>query len=146
MFASKTDIQSWIRADKALVDDANTQKPNIEATRIVKGSLAGLFAPIVIASWIDPDSTPDLIRGVTGRLAAAFFYASLYSEESDRDISVYARWLYDGAMAEIDRILAGTLTVTDADEIPVDTEGSGLLSFFPDDTTTPAFTMADFFS
>jgi hypothetical protein len=141
VFASKTDIQSWLRQDKILVDDANSGKPNIDATRIVKGQLAGLFEPIVIASWDGPDNTPELIRGVTGRLTAAFMHASIYSEESDREISAYSQWLYDGAMFILAQILAGTMTVVDVDENPVDTTGAGLLSFFPDDSVLPVFTM-----
>lgn len=141
VFASKTDIQAWLQPDKIKVDDANSQKPNIEATRIVKGALAGMFAPIVIASWADPSTTPELIRGVTGRLAAAFLHARIYSEESDREISAYSQWLYQQAMADLAAIVTGTLTVVDVDEIPIDTKGTGLLSFFPDDTTTPMFTI-----
>lgn len=146
LFASKTDIQTWVQSDKILVDDTNSQKANIEATRIVKGQLAGFFSPIVISSWADPASTPELVRGVTGRLAAAFMYASIYSEEAGGDVSDYAQWLYNGAMALLIQITSGQLTVTDEDNNPVDTQGSGLLSFFPDDTTTPAFTMGDFFA
>lgn len=146
MFASKTDIQAWIQSDKITIDDANSEKPNIEATRIVKGALVGMFTPIVVASWADPDTTPELVRGVTGRLAAAFIHAGVYSEESDREISAYSQWLYDGAMALIAQILAGTEIVVDAGGDPINTTGEGLLSFFPDDTTTPQFTMDKFFA
>lgn len=146
MFASKTDIQAWIQSDKILVDDANSKKPNIEATRIVKGALIGMFAPVVVAAWVDPDNTPELVRSVTGRLTAAFLHASVYSEESDREISQYSQWLYDGAIATLSQIIAGTLTVTDDNGNPIDTEGSGLLTFFPDDTTTPTFTIGQIFN
>lgn len=146
VFASLTDIQSWLPSDKVPIDDANSGKQNIDATRIVKGSLAGMFAPIVIATWVDPDSTPELIRSVTGRLTAAFIYANLTSEEDPGKVSAYAQWLYDGAMLMLAQILAGTLTVIDDNGDPVDTQGSGLLSFFPDDTTTPEFTMDKLFS
>lgn len=146
MFASKTDIQAWLRQDKILVDDANSQKPNIDAMRIIKGQLAGVFAPIVIASWDAPENTPQLIRGVAGRLAASFIHAVVYSEESDREISAFSQWLYDGAMAELLKIVTGTSTVTDDDGNPVDTTGQGLLSFFPDNSTTPMFTIGQTFS
>ena len=146
LFASKTDIQAYIRPDHIQVDDANSAKQNIEATRIVKGQLAGFFAPVVISSWADPSTTPDVIRGITGRLTAALLYASSFSEESGGEVSAYANWLYAGALAMINQILAGNLTVTDSDDNPIDSGGGGLLSFFPDDTTTPAFTMDQFFS
>jgi len=50
VFASVTDIQAWIQSDKIQVDDANSEKQNIEATRIIKGQLAGFFEPLVIES------------------------------------------------------------------------------------------------
>jgi hypothetical protein len=146
VFASKTDIQAWLENDKILVDDANSQKSNIEATRVVKGALAGFFAPIVITSWADPDSTPELIRGITGRLAASFIHAKIYSEESDREVSAYSQWLYTQAMLDLNGILNGNLTVVDENGEPVDTTGASLLSFFPDNTTTPLFTIAKEFS
>ena len=145
VFASKTDIQSWLQPDKIQVDDANSQKANIDATRIVKGQLAGMFQPVVIASWDSPDNTPELIRSVTGRLTAAFMHANVYSEESDAEISAYSQWLYDGAMAVLAQILAGTMTVTDSNDNPVDTTGAGLLSFFPNDDS-PLFTIGKQFS
>lgn len=141
LYAGKTDIQAWLQPDKIVVDDANSGKPNIEATRIIKGQLTGFFAPVVVATWADPNSTPQLIRGIAGRLTASFMHATIYSEESDREISQYSQWLYDGAMALIAQILAGTLVVTDDDGNPIDTTGSGLLSFFPDNTTVPLFTI-----
>lgn len=145
MFASKTDIQAWLQSDKILVNDANSQKPNIEATRIVKGQLAGMFSPLVIPAWADPNSTPELVRSVTGRLAAAFLHASIYSEESDREISQYSQWLYNGAMATLAQILIGTSTVIDDSGNPIDTTGAGILDFFPNDDS-PIFTIAKYFA
>lgn len=147
MFASLTDIQAWIQSDKIPVDDANSQKANIEATRIIKGQLNGFFAPVVIASWADPTSTPELIRSIAGRLTAAFMHAVIYSEESDREISAYSQWLYTQAMLMLTQILTGDSVVTDGDGNPIDTTGGGLLSFFPDDSASPPmFTVDQVFS
>jgi len=147
VFASETDIQAWLAPDKIQVDDANSEKANIEATRIIKGQLVGFFEPLVMESWVDPDHTPEVIRGIAGRLTAAFMHAAIYSEESDREISAYSQWLYSEALIMIAQVEAGTLVVTDDDGNPIDTTGSGLLSFFPDDTATaPAFTVEQFFA
>lgn len=140
MFASNTDIQAWLQNDKISVDDALAGKSNIEAMRTIKGQLAGIFAPVTIASWDSPDHTPSVIRGVAGRLAAAFIYRKIYSEE-DNAIPVYAQELYNEAIGMLQDIRLGSLIVTDATEVPVDTTGSTLLSFWPNDTTLPAFTM-----
>lgn len=147
VFASVTDIQAWIQSDKIQVDDANSEKQNIEATRIIKGQLVGFFEPLVIESWADPASTPDTIRGIAGRLTAALMHAVIYSEESDRQISAYSQWLYSEAMMMLNQIETGKLVVTDDSGNPVDTTGSGLLSFFPDDSATaPSFTVDQFFA
>jgi|SRR5580765_204590 len=143
MFASKTDIQTWFRSDKIIVDDANSQKPNIEARRIIVGRLAGFFSQIVITSWADPETTPELIRGIAGRLAAAFLYQSFYSEEAD-DVLEYAQWLYNNAILMLDQIVEGVLTVVEVDESgPIDVTGAELVGFL---TTEPIFTMTQEFS
>lgn len=147
VFASLTDIQTWLEVNKIQVDDANSQKANIDATRIIKGQLAGFFEPVVIASWADPDSTPEIIRSIAGRLTASFMYSTIYSEETASEVSPYAQLLYAQAMMQIAQIEAGTIVVVDDNGDPIDTTGSGLLSFWPDDTTTgPAFTMDGFFA
>lgn len=147
VFASVTDIQAWIQSDKIQVDDANSEKQNIEATRIIKGQLVGFFEPLVIESWADPANTPELVRGIAGRLTAALMHAVIYSEEDDREISAYSQWLYSESMKMLTEIQVGTTIVTDDSGNPVDTTGSGLLSFFPDDTApAPSFTVEQFFA
>src|SRR6266849_5172931 len=108
MFASKTDIQAWLRQDKILVDDANSAKPNVEATRTIKGQLSGVFSVITLSSWADPTSTPDQIRSIAGRLAAAFLYREIYSEESAA-IPAYAQELYNEAISMLQDIRSGNL-------------------------------------
>ena len=139
MFADNTDIQAWLESSKITVDDANSQKPNIEAERLIKGQLTGVFEPVVISSWADPASTPELIRSIAGRLAAAYMYYAIYSEESDA-ISPYAQWLYNGAIAMLTDVRTGALIVTDDSEEPIDVSGAELLSFWPSDNA-PKFTM-----
>lgn len=139
MFASNTDIQSWLQNDKVTVDDTLAGKPNIDATRTIKGQLAGIFSPLTISSWADPASTPEIIRGIAGRLAAAFIYRKIYSEE-DTSIPEYAQALYNEAISMLQDIRLGSLIVTDDTEEPVDTTGSTLLGFWPNDDS-PVFTM-----
>lgn len=145
LFASAVDVQAWINNDKIQVNDSNSQKQNLQATRIIKGQLTSIFDPIVLASWADPSTTPELIREIAGRLTAAFLYASIYSEESGGEVSAYAQWLYNGAIADLAQIVSGNLVVADDNGNPVDPAGSGLLSFFPDNTTVPLFTVGDVF-
>jgi len=144
MFASNADIQNFLGDDKIIVTDALAAKPNIEAERLIRGQLAGLFTPLTMSGWNSPENTPELIRGIAGRLAAAFIYRATYSEEGT-DVPEYAQVLYNEAIQMLMDIKDGTLTVVDGGGDPIDSSG-GLLSFFPDNTTTPAFTMDQVFS
>lgn len=140
MFASLTDIQAWLGNNKITVDDAMSAKPNIEATRIIKGQLAGVFTPSMMLTWADPDNTPELIRSIAGRLTAAYIYKQLYSEETT-EIPPYAQDLYNQAIAMLADIRSGAIVVLDVDDEPVTADGVNVLGFWPNDTTVPAFTM-----
>lgn len=146
MFASKEDIQVWLRDDTISVDDANSAKPNLEAWRLIKGQLSGVFSVAVIQSWVDPANTPSQIRSIAGRLAAAFLYRTLLSIEYDREVAAYAKTILDEAMALIAQIEAGSLIVVDDTDTPIDTTGQGLLSFWPTNETAPKFSMDQEFS
>lgn len=145
MYASLDDISAWLRDDQVRVSDANSKQPNIDAGRIIRARLSGVFAPAVLTSWADPDSTPELIRSIAGRLAAAYLYRSLFSAESD-EVNQYAQQLWNEAMQIINDIRIGDTVVLDSNGDPVDTTGANLISFFPDNTTSPLFSVSDVFS
>ena len=140
MFASNEDIQVWLKEGMITVNDALAAKPNIEAQRTIKGQLSGVFSALTISSWADPTTTPELIRSVAGRLAAAFLYRNLAESESD-EVSPYAQELYNEAIIVLGQIRTGEITVTDSSNDPIDSTGVNLLSFYPDNTVAPKFTM-----
>jgi hypothetical protein len=142
MFADKTDIQAWIRNDVILVDDANSQKPNVEARRTIIGQLSGFISSIVLQSWADPDTTPEIIRSIAGRLAAAFLYRALRDSEQDTD-SAYAQWLYNNAIADLAAIKTGEIVIVDDNDDPIDVEGTDILGWLSSD---PQFTIDQTFS
>lgn len=137
--ASNLDIQAWLAEDKIVVSDALAAKPNIDARRTILGQLSGVFTAVTLHSWDTPDNTPTQIRGIAGKLAAAQIYGVRYSGETT-DRPEYAQWLYDSAIAELQQIRLGNITVTDDNDEPIANDAS-VLSFFPDDSVTPAFTM-----
>lgn len=147
LLASLRDISKHLPNDKVQPNDANTSEWQIEADRIVKAKLSGVFSAVTLHSWNSPDNTPGLIRSIAGQLIAAYLYRSLYSEDAT-DIPEYAQTLYDGAIAQLDMIIDGSLTVLDADDVPVPKAEGGLvlgdLDFFPNDAAPgPFFKMAD---
>ena len=143
ILASLEDINTHLPDDKALMGDADDDAFQIDTARIIKGNLAGVFQPTTLAAWISPDSTPELIRGIAGRMIAARWYAKLYSEDDTRT-SEYAQSLYMDAVGMLNDIRGGTLVVLDADDNPIENNQLILSNavFWPNDTTAgPYFTM-----
>jgi|ERR1041385_4727121 hypothetical protein len=139
-FASNSDIQTWFGDDKITVSDALSFKAKIEADRLIRGQLAGVFTALTISSWTSPGNTPELIRSIAGRLAAAYIYEAIYSEEQTA-LPEYAQKLYNDAIQMLQDIKTGNLIVVGADNNPIEESAGGFLSFWPDDTTSPKFTM-----
>lgn len=144
MLASKTDVQTWFTDDKVQIDDANIAKPLIEAQRLIRSQLIGTFTPTTILGWSSPDVTPEIVRGIAGRLAAAFLYRQLYSAEG-MGVPPYAQELYAEALAMLVSIRDGQATVYDANMEPIAGTG-GIISFWPNDQTTPDFKIKESFA
>jgi len=135
-----TDINAHLPPDKIAaenVQDLDAIKEDIE--RLIRGNLAGYISSTVLATWITPETTPEIIRAIGGRLGASFIYSRVFSESTGVD-SKYAQKKYDEAMKMINDIKTGDLII---EEAPL--EGAGLTEdmFFPNSTvdTPPKFTM-----
>ena len=143
ILASLTDINTFLPDDKALMGDADDDAFQIDTARTIKGNLAGVFQPVTLMAWGTPENTPELIRGIAGRMIAARWYARLYSED-DTSLSEYAQNLYMEAVGMLNDIRTGSLIVLDADDTPVETNMLVLSDavFWPNDSTPgPYFTM-----
>ena len=148
LLADLDDIKRWLPDDKLTVTDGSTSSFQVEAYRIVKSQLAGVFAPVTLNGWADPSTTPAIIRSVAGRLIAAYIYREAYSEDIP-DIPEYAQALYDEAIMMLTQIRAGTLTVVDEDDIPIGTNELDMTTsdFYPnDDAPGPFFSMEQEFA
>jgi hypothetical protein len=142
VFASLDDVNMHLPTDKLEITDPDLALFGLDADRIIRGYLAGVFLPATIASWNTPANTPELIRAIAGRFIAAFYYRERYSEDS-LDDPVYAQNKYNEAMALLTGVINGTMTLVEVTEAPM---GAQLTSddFYPNDTATgPFFTMDD---
>lgn len=146
MYASLEDISAWLRDDRVTINDANTKQPNIDAGRIIRSRLSGVFAPAVLSTWDSPDDTPELVRSIAGRLTAAYVLRGYNSTEGNPEIAAYATQLWNDSMQMLSDIIMGTQTVVDDNNNPIDTTGENLLGFWPDNTTNPLFSVSDVFS
>jgi hypothetical protein len=139
------DINVHLPTDKISAEEGELLegiKEDIE--RIIRGYLAGHVDPLEMAAWLTPETTPDIIRAIGGRLGAAFIYRKRYSEDS-LDDPQYAQFKYNEAMAMLTGIIAGDIAV-DPDIPPVGVEFTSDL-FYPNDPNTdpPKFTMSSQF-
>jgi hypothetical protein len=145
LLADLVDINTHLPEDKALMevtyDDSGLQ---VDTYRFVRSLLTNVFDPAIMTSWSTPTSTPAIIRAIAGRLIAAKFYLTLYSEDSD-DEPFLAQRLYNEATAMLTQVRDGTLTILDpvtSEEIVVlDDLRWGREDFYPNDDVPPKFSM-----
>jgi hypothetical protein len=105
------DINVHLPTDKISAEDGELLegiKEDIE--RIIRGNLAGYVDSAEMVTWVDPDSTPETIRAIGGRLGAAFIYRKRYSEDS-LDDPQYAQFKYNEAMTMITGIINGDIVL-----------------------------------
>lgn len=141
-FASLTDVNKQLPADKAQAQDAEIPDLQISADRLIRARLAGIVDTDTIALWISPATTPELIREISGLLIAAQFYAKLVVED-EADGSAFAQGLYDRAIGMLDEIRDGNLIIIGINDEEIETSTIDA-SFWPNDTTqAPFFAVAD---
>lgn len=141
MLATLSDIQKHMPDHKVEANVANTAQWQIEAARIVKAKLSGTLTAVVLHSWIDPDSTPPIIRSIAAELIAAYLYRALYSED-ETIVPMYAQTLYNEAIQMLNDIREGVLIVLDEDDVPISdvtTTNMGTGDFYPDNTAPGPF-------
>lgn len=142
ILADLDDINTHLPEDKISGDDDNTDKLQIDAARFVRAMLAGFVPITTLALWTTPADTPEIIRGIAGKMIAAKYYSIRYAEDSD--ISDYAQALYNEAVASINMIRNGELVIIGTDGEELTTVGTSLESddFWPNNTASPPkFTM-----
>jgi hypothetical protein len=140
--ASVEDVRRWIAEDKLQVDEANVQPFQIEAERLIKATLSGVFSATVLVTWVDPDTTPPLISSIAGKLIAAYIYREAYSED-ESTVPPYAQSLYSEAVNDLMNVRRGTLVLIDADDVVITNEDQTTSAdFYPNDTAPePKFSM-----
>ena len=118
-------------------DDLTRAK--LDGERIVRGYLTGVVDSAVLATWTEPEFTPEIIRAITGRFVAALLFRVRFGSNS-RDDPTFAQRLYNEAMSMIGDIIAGNTQIPD---VVVGTDFNNTW-FEPNNASDPPkFTMAD---
>lgn len=123
ILSSLEDINGFL-PDLVEITDGEDRQAQIDANRVVKSQLSGVFSPATLTGWAAPGSTPQLIRGIAGRLIAAKWYSQQFSQETT-EVPRYAQGLYNEAIGMLNDIKRGILTVVDDDNEPI-SSGSSL--------------------
>lgn len=138
ILASLDDIQTHLPKDKLDVS-ASIAEPainllEIDVDRLIKGMLSGVFTPLTLAGWDEPDHTPDQIRRIAGMLIAAMFYAQRFSEDESA-VTGFAQEKYNCAISMLNEIITGTIILPS----PTPTPGTVFSEafFLPNSSSTP---------
>lgn len=139
------DINVFLPEDKLGVLNADDDALQLDAERIIKGTMSGTFSAATIALWTTPVTTPNLLRAIAGRLIAALVYARAFSSEVDA-VPEYAQKLYDEAMSMMASVISGDITLVDVVEETTVGERLTDANFYPTENAPgPFFTMTQAF-
>jgi hypothetical protein len=86
--------------------------------------------PLLIATWLGPDTTPKLVRTIISRKYFAWFYFRQYSEDIGDTENTYANKLDASAEMLIAGILDGSII------LPGVTTDISTITFYPTDAST----------
>lgn len=147
-YATDEDVNEFLNEEVIKVATGDFDVENNEAARVIRAYLFASHIPAtVIDTWVDPATTPEIIRSIAGRMIASQVFGRAYSGNAE-ETSPYATQLYGEAMAMLNGIITGTLTITEIGDIAA----TGHISedyFYPNDSAdvldAPKFRMRDAF-
>ena len=121
--------------DKAAFTSSGDAAPLIEsAERIIRARLSGFIDPAYQATWLDTNTTPEIIQEIAARLTAALRYRQRSSEDVPGEPNSYAQTLYNEAMDMLTAIVDGKLDIIEVGLVLADSAQRSVLHFYPNDT------------
>lgn len=123
--------QGWLESTKLQITDVDAALQDA-AVDLVFSALGSLYDTSL---WLDPLSTPSLVRKIIAMLVAAWVYDRQYSEDAAGQ-DQYADKLEKRAMMLLDGLTSGLLTLTDIDPVLSDPTSP---EFYPNDATGSAY-------
>ena len=135
------DVQAHLPFDRLKVEEIpdDLDQQYLDAERIVRANLAGVIDSAILATWLTPATTPETIRAIASRFAAAHIYRVRFGQNAYDDPQ-YAQNLYNEAMALLMSIVNGDVELPGV-EIGTQMDDTW---FWPNNSTDdPKFAMAD---
>jgi len=142
ILASLSDVNAHLPPN-VQINNSVDDSLQVDALRLIRGQLVTIFTPAVLNSWADPESTPELIRSIAGRLIASKYYAKTMAGQVPDEMAAYAVSLYNEAIGLLTDIKSGVEIVVgpDGNPLPQDTIGSDPSADMSPTTGTPVFSM-----
>jgi hypothetical protein len=95
----------------------------------------------VLAQWVVPDKTPEIVNVIAGKLIAAQLHFNKIAETTGLiDQNSFSQKRYDEAMAMLNDIINGTIILPNI--VTISTESITSADFFPIDAKDRAFTLS----
>jgi hypothetical protein len=121
------DASAWAETLKLPITVLDDDLEDSIATQV----LAKLGVVIDVTAYLDPSSTPDIVRKIM-----AMQYVASYinrAQSSEEDLNNYALWLWANAETLIEGLIAGTLVIDPT--VPPGPDPSGPL-YYPTDASS----------
>jgi len=128
------DASAWAEPLKLPITVLDDDLEDSIATQV----LAKLAVALVTTSWLDSNSTPEIVRKIM-----AMEYVAGYinrAQASEEDLNAYALWLWSNAETLIEGLVAGTLVIDPT--VPPTTDPSSPL-YYPTDASSAATPTSD---
>jgi hypothetical protein len=148
ILASLDDINANLDGVVVEADAQNSSLAQISVARVIKAYLSRTVDPVTMVGWATPETTPQTIREIAGKLIAAQVYFNSISKSSNLiPADSYSQVLYNEAMAMLTAIVDGTMAIDDGtgtgEQLPTTpADDFATTDFFPVDATDRAFTMS----
>ena len=110
-----TEVQSWLSDGRIVVDDSDLSE------QIEEYVLSRVEGTYTTSTWVDKDTTPDLVRQVIAALTAALILRKAYSDQDDQ--IPYADKLEAMGEARLSQINEGKLVLTIGDVVVTSAQG-----------------------
>lgn len=120
------DAQGWAESTKL---DLSTLDDSLEA-QISTEIISRLASVYTTTSWVDENTTPDLVKVIIAKTYVAWFYDRAYSENQDEG-NDYAALLRGNAEMLMTGLLDGTIDIPGVTPV-----GSGVPGYYPNDASS----------
>lgn len=125
------DAQVWLEGTKAHLTSLDTGLET-QISTLVLGRLADTFAATVTSTWVDNNTTPEIVKQVIAMMYAGWYYDRQYSEMVAAEGTSYGMVLREYAETLIEGLISGSIILV---EVPPG-QPETLPEFYPNDASS----------